>query len=157
MSPIIIVTRNVQLNTNIQSTSRESVTHVSQQGASVGAQSSCWAEWLSPSAECCLPLHLSHFHPIIVWSLPRLPLQRWTNDFDESRLKYLSKNLLFVFCIFSIPNIISFRFWLKIWTCIFFWPFSKAQYHCVTRSPLLYFMRSWVALSFKVCESVRHR
>ena len=32
---------------------------------------------------------------------------------------------------------------------------------CVTRVPLLYFIRSWVALSFKVCqwvsESVRHR
>ena len=41
MSPIIIFTKTVQLNTNIQSTSRESVTHVSQQGASVGAQSSC--------------------------------------------------------------------------------------------------------------------
>ena len=80
MSPIIIVTKNVQLNTNIQSTPRESVTNVSQQGASVGAQSSCWAEWLSPSAECCPLLHLCHFHPIIIWSLPRLLLQRWTND-----------------------------------------------------------------------------
>ena len=33
--------------------------------------------------------------------------------------------------------------------------------HCVTRAPLLYFTRSWVALSFKVYESVsqwvRHR
>ena len=33
--------------------------------------------------------------------------------------------------------------------------------YCVTRAPLLYFVRSWVALSFKVCqsvsESVRHR
>ena len=27
---------------------------------------------------------------------------------------------------------------------------------CVTRAPLLYFIRSWVALSFKVCPSVRH-
>ena len=29
---------------------------------------------------------------------------------------------------------------------------------CVTRAPLLYFIRSWVALSFKVCQSqsVRH-
>ena len=29
--------------------------------------------------------------------------------------------------------------------------------NCVTRAPLLYFIRSWVALSFKVCSSVRHR
>ena len=29
------------------------------------------------------------------------------------------------------------------------------SYHCVTRAPLLYFIRSWVALSFKVvCQSV---
>ena len=27
-------------------------------------------------------------------------------------------------------------------------------YHCVKRAPLLYFIRSWVALSFKVCQSV---
>ena len=27
--------------------------------------------------------------------------------------------------------------------------------YCVTRAPLLYFIRSWVALSFKVCPSVR--
>ena len=26
--------------------------------------------------------------------------------------------------------------------------------NCVTRAPLLYFIRSWVALSFKVCQSV---
>ena len=35
------------------------------------------------------------------------------------------------------------------------------QNYCVTRAPLLYFIWSWVALSFKVCESVsewvRHR
>ena len=31
----------------------------------------------------------------------------------------------------------------------------QTQY-CVTRAPLLYFIRSWVALSFKVCEWVRH-
>ena len=30
--------------------------------------------------------------------------------------------------------------------------------YCVTRAPLLYFIRSWVALSFKVCKwVVRHR
>ena len=27
--------------------------------------------------------------------------------------------------------------------------------YCVTRAPLLYFVSSWVALSFKVCQSVR--
>ena len=30
----------------------------------------------------------------------------------------------------------------------------KMQADCVTRAPLLYFIRSWVALSFKVCESM---
>ena len=33
--------------------------------------------------------------------------------------------------------------------------FSKAlieKSHCVTRAPLWYFIRSWVALSFKVCQ-----
>ena len=29
------------------------------------------------------------------------------------------------------------------------------HYFCVTRAPLLYFVRSWVTLSFKVCHSVR--
>ena len=29
------------------------------------------------------------------------------------------------------------------------------SYHCVTRAPVLNFIRSWVALSF-ICESVRH-
>ena len=34
----------------------------------------------------------------------------------------------------------------------------QPEYHCVTRAPLLYFIRSWVALSFKVVsQSVRHR
>ena len=28
---------------------------------------------------------------------------------------------------------------------------------CVKRAPFLYFLSSWVALSFKVCPSVRHR
>ena len=27
-------------------------------------------------------------------------------------------------------------------------------FHCVTRAPLLYFIRSWVALSFKACQWV---
>ena len=36
------------------------------------------------------------------------------------------------------------------------WMCSTAKNHCVTRAPLLYFVRSWVALSFKVCQWVRH-
>ena len=40
-------------------------------------------------------------------------------------------------------------------------PSSQNNTFCVTRAPLLYFIRSWVALSFKVCqwvsEWVRHR
>ena len=31
---------------------------------------------------------------------------------------------------------------------------SQLFWNCVTRVPLLYFIRSWVALFFKVCESV---
>ena len=31
---------------------------------------------------------------------------------------------------------------------------SGLFFNCVTRAPLLYFIRSWVALSFKVCQSV---
>ena len=34
------------------------------------------------------------------------------------------------------------------------YPTASPANDCVTRSPLLYFIRSWVALSFKVCESV---
>ena len=38
----------------------------------------------------------------------------------------------------------------------FFWweGFWVRNFHCVTRAPLLYFMRSWVALSFKVWPSI---
>ena len=28
------------------------------------------------------------------------------------------------------------------------------NFYCVTRAPLFYFIRSWVAISFKVCQSV---
>ena len=38
-------------------------------------------------------------------------------------------------------------FW-GLWPCLFFW-----TAHCGTRAPLLYFVRSWVALSF-ICEWV---
>ena len=34
---------------------------------------------------------------------------------------------------------------ISIFVCLFY---------CVTRAPLLYFIRSWVALSFKVCQQV---
>ena len=40
--------------------------------------------------------------------------------------------------------------------CIYFMNILRIFYeYCVTRAPLLYFVRNWVALSFKVCESVR--
>ena len=154
MPPIIIFTKTVQLNTNIQSISRESVTHVSQQGASVGAQSSCWAEWLSPGAECCLPLHLGHFHPIIIWPLPRLPLQnKWFDSWVYSNMilkKYLysasflyQKLFLFVFgqksepdnsypfnLIIALPSL-KLEFWNLSWensvSIIIFW--KKPAYY----------------------------
>ena len=34
------------------------------------------------------------------------------------------------------------------------WNYLHSKKSCVTRAPLLYFIRSWVALSFKVCEWV---
>ena len=42
------------------------------------------------------------------------------------------------------------------WSCfIRLWQMYLQYLYCVTRAPLLYFVRSWVALSFKVCPSVR--
>ena len=47
--------------------------------------------------------------------------------------------------------------WLFRMKCVDHIATHHHHYHhnyCVTRAPLLYFIRSWVALSFKVCERV---
>ena len=50
------------------------------------------------------------------------------------------------------------RFCSNIWVVSVFGDNTLSQVkNYVTRAPLLYFVRSWVALFFKVCEWVRHR
>ena len=74
------------------------------------------------------------------------------------KMSYVNSKILTVF----IANItlrrggISFqnrewvlKFWVSVWV-----KHHGFQWNCVTRAPLLYFIRSWVALSFKVCEWV---
>ena len=53
--------------------------------------------------------------------------------------------------IASPSRMMSMRVTYDLWTWISGRHFEP--YHCVTRAPLLYFIRSWVALSFN-CESV---
>ena len=77
-------------------------------------------------------------------------------------LKVLSVMLSILMIFFVLQHCYAIgEFWLVprlrkgsiIWAQFYFW-------YCVTRAPLLYFIRSWVALSFNcdwVSESVRHR
>ena len=57
--------------------------------------------------------------------------------------------------LLSITSSISFPQWLITTTQDAVFEYLLYIINCVTKAPLLYFVRSWVALSFKVCESVR--
>ena len=62
----------------------------------------------------------------------------------------------------QIENIVVKVLWAQMWRSLHrLWrchnQIRSDWEYCVTRAPLLYFIRSWVALSFKVCEWVRHR
>ena len=60
---------------------------------------------------------------------------------DKKRIHFF----LFIFIIIDVSR--SKRVWHLL---------LQQFFSFVTRAPLLYFIRSWVALSFKVCPSVRH-
>ena len=87
--------------------------------------------------------------------LIQLPFN-WGDDIPDK------VSFFFFLCVTGAPLL-----FLRILSSTFFlclsvseWGIGVTQTNCVTRAPLLYFIRSWVALSFKVCEWVsqaRHR
>ena len=100
----------------------------------------------------CAPSSYSPFHSTIISVFLLLPL-----------LSFLFHRTISIFLLLPLFSFLFHRT-ISIIPSSFSQLVSKRHLSCglftidywVTRAPLLYFKRSWVALSFKVCPSVRH-
>ena len=91
--------------------------------------------WLKKSKSCQNHLQLFLWRPYYVW------MTDWGQKVSE--MGKLGQNAI---CSLTFNWSVLLNQRHGVW--------SEAEQHCVTRAQLLYFIRSWVALSFKVCESV---